>query len=352
LRGNSGIGRIPFVGPYFEGVLTQAGYRRVDDIVRGFTGFPPLTARQIETLLVRMCQNPRRDTCTADAYHVSDANQCLFNALVRLLREAHRRRNDWQQYRFSTRPNVPNADRVALRVRAQARTRGDQARLRTCACQGNEQDCRERRCRWVTPEEANSALAPNGACVPRAGFGFVGDRRRTNQQTSAIPPQAQVRLVDNLPYVQQYRILSDRAPNYEVPRAPARGQVRRGRPLAAPRVQTRAQARRRRRGTTTTLRAGKKALLSGGAMLRRAKREIVHEESWNGGQSTDARRHFNQQAMAYNNQKKKNKPDACKAVCQGPSCCQLQSWFLTPVVGKWKHMMAPSYFETFMDAGW
>ena len=58
-----------------------------------------------------MFRNARKQACTGNVnnYHVSDTNQCAYNAVLEVLRFAHQNQNQWQAFRFSIRPNIPRS---------------------------------------------------------------------------------------------------------------------------------------------------------------------------------------------------------------------------------------------------
>ena len=226
LRGNRGVRVLPYVGEHFEAALNAAGYQTVDDVVRGFTGHPGLPPGAIRERLARLCRNPNRFTCQdgpRDQYHVSDVNQCLYNSVLDLLRQAHARRDDWVALRFTVQPHVPNATRVPFR------SRGANRMVRNCACHDNRSDCRRNRCRWTPPEETGR---PEGACTPVRGEGFRGKEDETDQYLPGLPFQGQVQEVNGLPYVKRYRVLGGTRAAEEdaVPLAPRRGRVATGVP--------------------------------------------------------------------------------------------------------------------------
>ena len=277
LRGNRDVRVLPYVGDHFEGVLNANGYRTVDDVVRAFTGYPGLAPDQIREMLGRLCRNPSRYTCQGavdNPYHVSDVNQCLYNSVLDLLRQAHARRDDWVALGFTVQPNVPNAVRVPFR------SRGTNRMVRNCACHDNRRDCRRNRCRWTPPAETGRA---NGACTPIRGEGFDGKEDETDQHLPGIPFQGQVQEVDGLPYVKRYRILGGtRTSAEDVPRSPRRGRVATGRPPA-----TRRSAR-----------------LQGGGekrSLAREKRDLAKREKALGKKDVPGRRRLNQHIRYYKN---------------------------------------------------
>lgn len=336
LRGNSTLRALPYLGEMFDQRLRDAQYTTLDDIVRGFTGYPPLTAIEIEMMLVRLCQNPSRETCQQqsegeDPYHVSDCNQCLFNSILDLLKESHRRRNRWRQLQFSVRPNVPNAIHVPYRER------GDNQNVRTCACYQTEGDCRLHRCRWTPPNLTNSPVAANGACTPRWGEGFRGDtlpnRPRADQRTNVVGNVPNVRFLNGLPYVRRYRILGGRRPRVPVLRAPPPGQIRAGHPP------------RRRRGRGRRQLSGGAKYIGSGEHIRDIKHELKYEELY---QPPDVvtRRDFNHMAQEYNKNLIKKKQRSCTSSTH----CSVLQWFEPEYVGKWKCMMRP--YTMFEDSGW
>ena len=110
LRGQYTVGRLPYIGPIFRARLNQEfQVRTLNDLVQRFSHQPAWTAVEIEDEIVRMVRNPNQETCsrgrnnTEDEeplYHVSDVNQCAFNAIVELLREVHERREDHEDLQF------------------------------------------------------------------------------------------------------------------------------------------------------------------------------------------------------------------------------------------------------------
>ena len=127
LRGQYTVGRLPYIGPIFRARLNQEfQVRTLNDLVQRFSHQPAWTAVEIEDEIVRMVRNPNQETCsrgrnnTEDEeplYHVSDVNQCAFNAIVELLREVHERREDHEDLQFDPQPNVPHAADVLFRQR-------------------------------------------------------------------------------------------------------------------------------------------------------------------------------------------------------------------------------------------
>lgn len=318
IRGNRDIQVIPFIGDYFKDKLGRAGYEKVDHIVRGFTAYPPLSAQEIEEYLVSMCQNKNRDDCQQKRndpkYHVSDVNQCCFNAILELLREVHRRRIDYVSLNFTVYPNIPNATQVNYRTRGDI----DNLMVRQCVCHDSEELCIRNRCRW-TPPGPNGTNTDSGACTPQEGEGFRGNNEQTNQYLPTINNQSNVQQVNELPYVRQYRILlaeeflSERRRDRDHRDIiPAPEIIRRGRP---------------QRIYSGRLRSSN---LQGGG-IKNIKKEILYAEKWNKNIDLSIRRQFNQMAKLHNEKvKKKN----CNKICltyQGiRHCftpCSVKDWF-------------------------
>lgn len=295
LRGNRPIIHIPYIGPGFQNSLNQAGYTTVDDIVRAFTGYPPLTQNQIRQKISQMFRNNRRQSCTenvVDNYHVSDTNQCAYNSVLELLRFAHQNQNQWQPLRFSVRPNIPQS------LNLNFRERGENMSVRHCACHNNEDDCRNTlphiRCRWTPPNATHQ-----GACTPRGlnqQEGFKGDRERTNQDSTFIANSPQLQLIDGLPYVRRYRILDGNELPYQVPNAPLRGRIARGRIpdeyLSIGQRRRRRRERARGSGSRRQTRSGRRYGLRGGG-LHDIKKRILMQETRLGKKIVTLRRNFN-----------------------------------------------------------
>ncbi len=318
IRGDRDVQIIPFIGKYFADVFRNAGYETVDHIVRGFTAYPPLSAEEIEEILVSMCQNENRDDCQQKRndpkYHVSDVNQCCFNAILELLREVHRRRIDYVSLNFTVYPNIPNATQVNYR------TRGTNQMVRQCVCHDSEELCIRNRCRW-TPPGPNGTNTNSGACTPRWGEGFRGNNEQTNQYLPTINNQSNVQQVNGLPYVRQYRILGAKE-NGVLPRR-ARTRIT----LAPNKLGLIIRRGRPQRIYSGRLRSSN---LQGGGIKNR-KKEILYAEKWNKNIDLSIRRQFNQMAKLHNeNVKKKN----CNKICvtyQGIrhcfSPCIVKDWF-------------------------
>ena len=318
IRGDRDVQIIPFIGKYFADVFRNAGYETVDHIVRGFTAYPPLSAEEIEEILVSMCQNKNRDTCQQKRndpeYHVSDVNQCCFNSILELLREFHRKRIEYVSLNLTVYPNIPNATQVNFR------NRGDNQMVRRCVCYNSEEMCRRNRCRW-TPPGTNGTNTSSGACTPRYGEGFRGNNEETNQFLSSINNQNNVQQVNGLPYVRQYRVLG--AVRNGVLNRNARSRII----LAPNRLGLSI-----RRGHPRHIYSGRlrSSNLQGGG-VNNTKKDILYAEKWNKKIDLTVRRQFNRIAKVYNeNVKKKN----CNEIClnyQGiRHCfplCSVKDWF-------------------------
>lgn len=290
IRGDSPIQRLPFLGSYFRRRFNRLRYRTIDDIVRSFTGYPPLSSQRIEKMICALCPNRRRFTCAdngnGDVYHVSDVNQCLFNAIVTLLREVHIRRNDWNELNFTARPNIPNAEDVNLR------TRGDNIQVRKCACFSDQRSCRRNRCEWTPPNGNNT-----GSCTPRRGEGFTGmfhdhEDVTDDQFKGDMVRSPEVQYVNGLPYVKRYRVLGR-----------ARRMPRTRPPLGGGETVDIVAPKRIRRG---------KALRGKG--LNNMKRHIKTEETFNHKVDRKVRQDFNRRVT-------KKKINVCKN-----NICQLRDW--------------------------
>ena len=80
LHGQSPVGRIPYIGPYFKTIFEQNGLSTVDDVAVHFSG--DLNARELETRIASLFRNLNADRCKA-GYHVSDINVCGFNNVLK-----------------------------------------------------------------------------------------------------------------------------------------------------------------------------------------------------------------------------------------------------------------------------
>ena len=69
---------IPYIGPFFSARLRRLGFATVNDLVLYFNRRPTLF---IYNGLSTLLQNPRRNQCLDDDYHVADFNVCAFAVL-------------------------------------------------------------------------------------------------------------------------------------------------------------------------------------------------------------------------------------------------------------------------------
>ena len=150
---------IPYIGPFFSARLRRLGFATVNDLVLYFNRRPALF---IYNGLSTLLQNPRRNQCLDDDYHVADFNVCAFASLRNLLRVLHERREEWRDLGFSRKPTFPALPGPVGRGHASTRR---------CSCLG-EGGCRgDRTCRWL-----------DGICTPRFGPGFSGVADRPGQR--------------------------------------------------------------------------------------------------------------------------------------------------------------------------
>lgn len=220
LRGQYTVGRLPYIGPIFRARLNQEfQVRTLNDLVQRFSHQPAWTAVEIEDEIVRMVRNPNQETCsrgrnnTEDAeplYHVSDVNQCAFNAIVELLRGVHQRREDHEDLQFDPQPNIPHAADILFRQR------GDPGAKR-CGCL-DENRCNDddAPCRWTPGAQTglvDAQGAPMGTCTPNQNNRDGFRRERHNQPDQHMPTmadQAHAQALPNRPnsfYVHQWRVI-------------------------------------------------------------------------------------------------------------------------------------------------
>eukprot|EP00944_MAST-04C_sp_MAST-4C-sp1_P015718 g15718.t1 len=76
---------IPYIGPFFSARLRRLGFTTVNDLVLYFNRRP---ASFIYNGLSTLLQNPRRNQCLDDDYHVADFNVRPFRLFPGLLGEA------------------------------------------------------------------------------------------------------------------------------------------------------------------------------------------------------------------------------------------------------------------------
>ena len=208
-----------YIGPIFRARLNQEfQVRTLNDLVQRFSHQPAWTAVEIEDEIVRMVRNPNQETCsrgrnnTEDEeplYHVSDVNQCAFNAIVELLREVHERREDHEDLQFDPQPNVPHAADVLFRQR------GDPGAKR-CGCLDEGRCNDDAQCRWTPGAQTglvDAQGAPMGTCTPNQNNRDGFRRERHNQPDQHMPTmadQAQAQALPNRPnsfYVHQWRVI-------------------------------------------------------------------------------------------------------------------------------------------------
>ena len=275
LRGNRDVRVLPYVGDHFEGVLNANGYRTVDDVVRAFTGYPGLAPDRIREMLGRLCRNPNRYTCQGDVenqYHVSDVNQCLYNSILDLLRQAHARRDDWVALGFTVQPNVPNAMRVPFRSRGtnrMVRTAPATTIVATAGATGADG-------RRLPRQEGRTA------CTPIRGEGSTGKRTRRTSTSLGSLSEGKSRKWTGCPHVKRYRIL---------------GGMRTlcgGRPTIA-------TTRPSRDRTTACNEALRQAARGEKWSLAREKRDLAKREKALGKKDLPGRRRLNQHIRYYKN---------------------------------------------------
>jgi hypothetical protein len=198
LDGASPVRVIPYIGPFFERRLRRLGFRSVDNLVQFFNR---KTADEIYDGLSTLLQNPRRNTCLNDEYHVADFNVCAFASLRNLFRVLQQRRDDYRALHFRRKPTFPQLPPPV--------TRGSTS-SRHCSCLG-EGPCRANRtCRWQ-----------EDVCTPRLGPGFAGVANYPGQRSSNGENQ------EGLQYSNGWRT-PGRTPQRRLPRVePNRRSIRR-----------------------------------------------------------------------------------------------------------------------------
>ena len=161
LHGQSPVRQSPYIGPFFERRFRRLGVRPVDNLVQFFNR---KTADEIYDGLSTLLQNPRRNTCLDDEYHVADFNVCAFASLRTLFRVLHERRDDYRALHFTRKPTFPHLPPPAARGSTSSRY---------CSCLG-EGPCRANRtCRWR-----------EDVCTPRLGPGFAGVANYPGQRSN------------------------------------------------------------------------------------------------------------------------------------------------------------------------
>ena len=219
--------RVPHFGPFLSRRLRRNPYRirTVDHLLRYCVRAPnPYSTNQLHTRISKLLRNPRRNTCSRNSggarrgtfYQVSDVNQCAFNSVVKLLRHAH---THWAGY------NIPNAQHLRYRKR------GNNRRVRECACQSTRRRCRNfggvnsGLCTWTPSGNGPNgtrfpnAYASTGACTPtqhgQQGFRGQSAADQYNQRTMQVNNTTRAQRAGNLNdgggwYVRRWRVPTPR----------------------------------------------------------------------------------------------------------------------------------------------
>jgi hypothetical protein len=194
ITGSSLVRRLPYISSFFGGRFNALGVNTLADLLSVFSAVPPLPATELSRRIAVLTQNPRRNQCVEDndrLYHVSDSNQCLFNAILSFLRRCHNRRAQWQQLQFHGPINVPSAFAVPYRDRGHTSSR-------SCSCLAAADCQNDQLCRWH-PENAEGGPV----CVPRFGPGFEGVGSHAGQRVNSGSFEA--RTIDGMSYVRRWR---------------------------------------------------------------------------------------------------------------------------------------------------
>ena len=201
INGNANVTAIPYIDRFFGRRFRRQGFLTVKDVIMFFHN---KTQDEAKNQLTRLLQNPRRNTCLANRYHVADFNVCGYNAIRLLLLRAA---NNWRSFGIRRRPNLP-----ALPVVSRGHTSA-----KRCTCL-DEDACRGTRiCRYIA-----------NRCYPRFGPGFEG--------VATFPGQRGNQNVSGLRYNRGWRV-ARRTPLRRLPRKPT---------TIAERVRQRRRGRRRR----------------------------------------------------------------------------------------------------------
>ena len=190
ITGSSPVRQLPYIGTFFGGRLNALGVTSLADLLSVFSAVPPLPATKLSRRIAVLTQNPRRNQCVEHndrLYHVSDSNQCAFNAIVSFLRRCHEQRAQWQQLQFHGPINVPGAFAVPYRDRGHTAAR-------SCSCLTSHRCQNDQLCRWH--DDAN-------VCVPRFGPGFEGVGNYAGQRVTSGSFEA--RTIDGMQYVRRWR---------------------------------------------------------------------------------------------------------------------------------------------------
>ena len=190
ITGSSPVRRLPYISNFFGGHFNALGINTLADLLSVFSAVPPLPATELSRRIAVLTQNPRRNQCVEHndrLYHVSDSNQCAFNAILSFLRRCHEQRAQWQQLQFHGPINVPSAFLVPYRDRGHTSSR-------SCSCLPAARCQAEQLCRW----HANANV-----CVPRFGPGFEGVGNYAGQRVTSGSFGA--RVIDGMQYVRRWR---------------------------------------------------------------------------------------------------------------------------------------------------
>ena len=245
---------IPQIGPYLASRIRNAlggPPHRLQDLIQYFQHQPPYTANQLWFRLSSLLRNQRPQQCGTDMYaidnhtnankkyHISDTNQCGWNAILLLLRHFQ----------------IPNAHNVPLR------TRGATEPVRRCGCLHTAARCQHYPgCTWRSAQQIGMT---QGRCTPTSqvanGFRGIGAQDRYDQRTARVPNQDQVQVVGGNNtggphyYVRRWRIqpgqITQQEQQEQQPIARRTRRQRRQRRLNNAPVASRTRAGRRRRGT-------------------------------------------------------------------------------------------------------
>ena len=73
INGNANVTAIPYIDRFFGRRFRRQGFLTVKDVIMFFHN---KTQDEAKNQLTRLLQNPRRNTCLANRYHVADFNVC------------------------------------------------------------------------------------------------------------------------------------------------------------------------------------------------------------------------------------------------------------------------------------